>query len=222
MTISVDGWESAAILGKRFFIRQGLMPGQSSPRLGFIREDIDNFPAPDFTNFNGGSLARSMSLGKFTPSGNPANFGWGLGASYSKVLMILGMTRMLSAFYVGISIGTAAAHATTGRQRGYHAGWEPNSVSSRLYKSDGVGGDNPLASDPTFLPPGATSPPASIALYVDGSIGRVIMFTRWGAEQWWPILDVTDGTYSAFQSVSIQMYLGGVQYFSVPLGVYAE
>ncbi|HEV3028473.1 MAG TPA: hypothetical protein VG457_12925 [Planctomycetota bacterium] len=221
--VDVNGFTNASkadiALGKSFFAAQGLLPAT------IIREDLYTFAAPDFSNLAGGTLARSMSRARFTQVGNPANFGWNLaGGPYGKVLIILGMVRCVGGFSVGLGVGTTPSPASANLAQGYAAAFDYNSARADIFKGDGAGGNTFLPpSENTVMPPNSANAwDMAMALYVDGGTGRIVFFTRLGSGQWYPFLDITDGTYSTFQCAVFQMFPGGVNWFGCPVGIYAQ
>ncbi len=80
---TIGGISSDSIFKKSFFAKQGYLPKKKI--FEYVHDDI---PAPDFTNLNGGSIARVGNRVKVTCSGTPMNFGWDMGAAYTKVLMV--------------------------------------------------------------------------------------------------------------------------------------
>lgn len=209
---------SDTLLQKSFFSAQGLLP------TGIIREDLFTFPAPDWSNLASGTLVRSMSRGRFTASGNPANLGWNLGGTKSKVLFILGGMRAISGFSIGIAVGTAANPASANLPQGYAGAFDFNSSRVDIFKGDGAGTNTFLPPAESTINPINTSQAGNLAMaiYVDGGSGRIVLFVKFGGEQWFPVVDITDGTYASFQTVAIQMFPAGVNWFICPMGIYAQ
>jgi len=206
------------LLLKSFFKAQSLMPST------VIKEALYTWPAADFANLNGGSLSLSMSRVKVSPSTNPANFGWNLGATYSKVLVIVGGLRPM-AYDAGIIIGNTVPTAPN-LPDGYLLQNEtPPTSEMAIYKANGGGSYTKLASDSTVYSAGIySSPTCGLAAYVDGTAHRLCLWSRMGSETWMLIHDITDSTLSTFKyaGITIATESGSVMWLTCPLGIYAQ
>lgn len=200
---------------KPFFRSQGFLPSN------VIREDLYTWPAADFSNLNSGTLSRSMSRAKFTPFSHPANFGWSLGGTYSKVLVVLGGLRVGS--YAGGILICDTLPAAPNPADGYlFQNWVGTSMN--IWKSNGGGSYTQLGSETMLYGSGNTyAPSVGLAAYVDGTAHRLILWSRTGSEAWTPVVDISDSTLSTFKYAGINIWtFGSNHWFMCPLGIYAS
>ena len=198
-----------------FFSHNSLMPSRQ------VRKDPYDFPATDFSNIGGGTITRSMSVMKYVAPAANTNFGWDMGASFSKVLMILGNVRV-HATNGGIGFFPTLPSAVDPTD-GYLFVSEPSVL--KVYKRSG-GVYTSLTSTAlvgiTDTTPGSV---ISLAAYVNGSTNRLVLMVRFGAERWFPVLDFTDASFSSFRYAGVFVAAPGggtTNFFGCPMGIWAE
>ena len=146
---------------------------------------------------------------------------YGLGAAYTKLLMIVGMFRMSTA---NMGIWIADTLAANVPQDGNIFLNEMNTNRTSLYKLpafSNVTSDTDVSSTPQTW-----APYPMMAIHADLSLAtrRIRCYYRWNAEMWWPVLDVADNTKIAIT----QMQHAGVQFNSgpgfvgCPFGIWAD
>jgi len=207
---------SESLLLKSFFSGQGFLPST------VIKETLFSWPTADFSNPNGATLALAMSRVKYTPGTNPANFGWSLGGTYSKALVIVGGMRPRQ-WNQGIFLSNSLPVAPD-LPDGYLFNNEPVTPAMRIYKVNGGGSYTSIASDATIYSDDQYSiPSCALAAYVDGSAHRLMMWSRMGPETWMLIHDITDSTFTSFKYAGIYFGTFGSSQWSVcPLAIYAQ
>jgi hypothetical protein len=204
------------LLLKSFFSGQSLLPSTT------IREDLFTWPSTNFQNLNGGTYSASMSRVRFSGSSAPANWGWDMGAEYSKVLFIVGMARpRLTNDWLFI---TDTLPASNEIPNGSYI-FIPEVNSSRYSVAKRNSGSTTIIAQETAVYPlgNAYSPSIALAMYYDASTDRLVGFIRSGSEMWFPIIDTTDSTFSQFRYVGIRPEQGSgtVVFFGCPMGIYA-
>jgi hypothetical protein len=204
-----------AMLLKSFFTAYGIMPANT------FHEDLFAYPAPDFSNLNGGSLVQSASLQTFNGVGSPANWGYDLLASKSKILAICGMSRQIGPTGTGIFLSNTLAGTPT-TPDGYLMWFDAIVPIFQLYKIV-AGVLSSLASYSVVAPPNtSTSPSVAIAFYYDDATDKLIAFARFGSECWFPIINITDATFTVFRYVGIRTFGGTPTIYGTPFAIYAE
>jgi len=206
---------------KSFFSAQGLLPKTK------IFEDLATFRAPDYSNLNGASApSRSRSRAKFTSSSSPANWGWDLGASYSKVLFIVGMLRTPGGVATSsfLTVGKTLPATTTPKE---HYFWGPENSSSRvsLYRSDATPTTTLIASDANINPNTIAGPDGAYGIYVDAVAHvQVCAMALGGRVMYPPIADQADANISGTVLRYVGLYFGGapiVTWAGCPVIAYA-
>src|SRR5579862_881652 len=206
-----------SLLLKSFFSAQSLLPSN------VIKESLYSWPPIDFSNLEFGTFAQVGSRVKFTPSGPTANFGWSLGGTYSKVLMILGGVRPRN---YSASIFICNTLPVVGDlSDGYSFTNEPSNSAMKIYKANGGGSYTQLASEIyVFTSVGYDVHSCALAAYVDGTANRLVMCSRMGPEVWMTLHDITDTTLTTFKyaGISISNEYGDVHWMVSPLAIYAQ
>jgi hypothetical protein len=166
-----------------------------------------------------------MSRLKYTPSSAGATWGWDMGAQKNRALFILGMARPKSTYQ---SIYLANTLPTTGPSDGYMFVANSGTSKMELYKGP-VGSfavDDALTETAVYPDIDSTKPSFGLAIYADGTTGRVVTFLRIGPEVWWPVMDLVDSDPSR---VTTFRYVGvgfstpsSIMWAGCPLGIYAE
>ncbi len=204
------------MLLKDFFDQQGLLPPTT------LIEELYDYPARDFSNLNGGTLAINMSRGKFTPAVNSvANWGWDIGSLKGTILCLIGMARVRNSD-LGIFIGSAAPGATEIADGSYLADFAAGGIS--IYKYTG-GTFTQLGTDASIGPPDTTgSPSFALGFYYDDATNRLIAFARVGSECWFPVVDLTDSSFTTMRYVGIRIGpVGAPIYWSgTPIAIYTS
>lgn len=208
--------------GKEFFSSYGLLPAN------IIKEAPYVFPTPDFQNLNGGTLGILKSRAKFKGDGinRESNFGWNLGASYTRCLIIVGMNRP-SQYSVNLSIyKTTPAVPAFLSTDGYFFSWNLFSGNASLYKViSGVPTQLAIESPVTVAP--ASSPTTfqdwGWALYYDKLAGELKAFVRSGFDTWWPIYEIAESSIATLLASGISFdNAGTTSWHGCPIGIYAE
>lgn len=195
-------------LDKAYFDDNGFLPGTT------ILEEEDSFPPNDFVYGTTPTIgAASVKLS----AGSPSHYGWDLGGSYNKVLIILGSVRIPPSYSVGLFIGQASSSDANPPQ-GYFSVMDLSSAFD-IFKTPTGGGWASIIND-SFYAPGAFT---GQALYYDKLTGRLVAFARFGMERWYKVLDTTDSSYAA-QAINagIIMFSTSPVWAACPVGIYAE
>lgn len=205
------------LLLKSFFAHNGFLLNGTFTT---FKEEVYDYPTPDYQNLGGGSLTKSMSQELYvSPGTTQANWGWNLGAAKGKILAIITGRPQINGFGIGLSSSLpSAAELPVGS---YYATFNHSEFS--LYKIV-AGPSTVLLSTITTLLNGSSyaSPTFSLAFYYDDATDRLIVFARVGPEMWFPVLDITDSSFTTFQYVSVRLQNFGVvtQRILIPLGIY--
>jgi len=153
--------------------RQGLLPAN------VIRQERGDFPAPDYNVSSGGSVTRLKSQAKLDPNGLSLAFGYSLGASYAKVLMV-GKVRMPSANAMEIqALDTTPGNTAFSGAKAYVARLTTTDFSL-AYRTNG-GAPTTLGTAETTICPAGTAqslPTYTLGLYVDGTAHIMKAFLR--------------------------------------------
>lgn len=198
---------------KSFFTANNLMPSTT------FKEELNTFPTPDFQNLNGGTFAISMSRAKMVVSGNPANFGWDLGAAKSTILQI-GVGMRPRGFGMGFFLSSTLPNAGEIPNNSYVWVWEVNVARAAIYK---------ITAGPTYTLLGSESgvdaslvANSGMAAYYDDATNRLIFLARGGSEQWFPVVDITDTSFTTFRYCGYRWGAGSALNFftTTPMGIY--
>ncbi len=211
------------LLQKSFFSTNSLLPSTT------IKEELYTWPVADISNLHGGTLTRTMSRCRFTPSLNEANIAWNAGAEYNKMLFVVGMVRP-AYFNMGIWISKPDPTGLNLPPAGYAYLINSSSSGAQIYqRAVGAGGFTMITDEQKLTGAGEFSGPTfGMALYVDASTSRVVAFVRAGRETWWPIFDLTDSTANRINKCK---YAGvfwsstdsaKVMWAGCPMGIYAQ
>jgi hypothetical protein len=206
-------------LGKKFFKANGILPAVP------VREDLHIFPAPDFTNLNGGSMSRSEGVADYTV-GNPGNFGWDMGSLKSEVLIIASQrTRQTS---MGLFLSSALPSA----------GDPPNGSYIFIFGQSGSGGVEiykrasgsytSLGGNTKYVQDFSNSQGVpGVAFYYKDSSDVLKVFIRFGNEDWGKAFEITDSSFTTMRYAGIFATNGGGgvgDHFRsyCPIGIYAD
>lgn len=202
-----------ALLAKSFFSAQGLLPSET------FLEELFTFPAPDFQNLAGGALTRSMSTGKFVGAAVTAsNFGWDIGSEKSKILMMFHAQRIRSN---NIDIFFADTLPAAGEVPDGSYLFDTAVGQYALYKRSG-GAFALVSSVLAAIDNGTPTLDSGLALYYDAVTHRLVAFIRTSPEVWFPILDVTDASFTTMRYAGIR-FVGAQTWFNnTPLAIYTE
>jgi hypothetical protein len=212
-----DPIENSTLRG--FFRKQGFLPAE------VVKEELYNYPAPDFSNLNGGTLDRSMSRIKFTPGGvgAAANWGWDSGGEKSKLLAIMSLSRVKNAG-IGIFFADSLPAASEIPDGSYLFNVQANTPDFEIFKKAG-GGFTSLGSQTSVIPTDSFGAPSfGLAFYYDDATNRLIAFLRMGSEAWWPIIDITDASFTTMRYIGIRNGAASatqIVWSGVPLEIYA-
>jgi len=203
------------LLLKPFFTAQSLMPAN------VIREDLTTWPSTSFQNLNSGTYSSKHARVKFTSSGSPANFGWDMGAEYTSVLYVLGLHRP-HLNNVGIFITDTLPNASEIPDGSYLfvADTQHAKLSMRKKSAGTITtlGDQLSA----YAAQSYSNPNWALALYYNSTSQRLVGFIRVGPEVWWPVIDLTDASFTKFRYVGIRDEGAAiVTWYGCPMGVYA-
>ncbi len=204
-------------LGKTFFSTNSFLPANT------LFEALYTFPAIDFKNMNGQpDPVRSMSRARWTGA-NPQNFGWDVGALKTRMLVIFGLFRVRTSGS-NIFMSDTLPSASEIPNKSWMAGPEPFSGVTILYKR--------VSSAFTSLATeaGAISGDAygaantGLAFYYDDATDRLIVFLRYGAEQWFPVIDTTNTSLTTVRYCGIRCAAGSalIYWAGCPMGVYYD
>lgn len=202
------------LLVKPFFSAQSLLPAN------IIREDLTSWPATSFQNLNGGSYAANQARTKLTVSGATSNFGWDMGAEYTSVLFIVGLNRP-SNYNTSIFLTDTVPGSDIADGSYLFVSSIASGNFSLAKRSGGV--ISTLASEGAVGPGNSTNGPNwGLAIYYNATTDRLIGFVRVGSETWWPVLDITDSSFSQFRYVGVRGDgAGGPRWLGCPMGIYA-
>lgn len=197
------------MLGKSFFQSLGILPANT------IFENLNAFKPTDYEF--GMTHVVEAATAKFT-NASPGNAGWNLGASYNKVLIILGMSRIVG-FSAGPSIGQVASSDANPPQ-GYFFVADP-SGGCAIFKAPTGGGWSQIANDANLTPPAGGG--VGQALYYNKLTNKLTAFLRFGIGQWIKAVDVTDASFAAKAiNAGIVTFVTSPYYVGCAMGVYAE
>jgi len=205
-------------IGKKFFKKQGLLPAVP------FKEELYDYPAPDFQNLGGGTLTRNRALGEYT-IGHPGNFGWDLGGLKSKVLFIVSQRVRQTGAGVFISNTLPSTHDLP--DGSYYAFMGQGGASATIAKR-ATGAYTTLATNGDIRQDfGQGQSTWSLAFYYDDATDALIFFMKTGAEQWFKVLEITDTTFTTMRYFGILADNGGggvgENFWSVcPFAAYGE
>ena len=204
------------LLLKPFFTAQGLLPST------IIREDLYTWPAADFSNLNGGTAGVTSGRLRYTPSGNPANLGWDMGASYGKTLIAVGGLRPES-FAAGIFLSRTVGGPVTNEPKDGFAALIDGG-GTYLYKSTG-GGAQILQVTETKLTSALAFSEANNAMAMTYDGTTVKIFVRYGAEIWIQAISQADASFADFRYAGMFFSAAGtgnIMWAVCPLGIYGQ
>ncbi len=164
-----------------YFAKIGRLPKKKI--IAYMHDDI---PAPDFTNMGGGSISRVNNRMRVVCGIPPNNFGWDLGAAYTKILMI-SMLGKQSTDSTGI--GIFISHTQPGSEivDGFHATSSAHyaQMSVDRFAASSVAAspiqESYLIGTPESLVGG---PNVASALFIDVGANEMVLFCRVGGSEW--------------------------------------
>jgi hypothetical protein len=192
----IDTAES--LLLKSFFTHNSLLPATVT------HEETNDFPVADFSNIGGGAFVRSMSRGRLAPAGaGPLNIGWDMGAAKNTVLLT---TMMRVGTVSGNGLFICSTLPSTGEipDGSFLLFVDGNGAQYQLYKR-ASGTFTALATEAGIGPPiGPQGASIEVGMYYDNSTHRLIAFVRQGPEQWFPIMDITDSSFTTMRYAGVR------------------
>lgn len=203
------------LLLKSFFSAQSLLPANT------IREDLHTYAAPDFTNYNGGTAVRSMSRMRFAAANNAvANWGWDMGALKSTVLFAVGMARVRNSD-LGLFMCDSLPNAAEPPNNSYLL--DCTASGFQIYKRSGAAWTSLGAESSVGVQDTAYACSSALALYYDDASNRLVGFVRMGSENWFPLIDITDSSFTTMRYVGFRVGSVGspVYWTGAPIGIYA-
>ena len=201
-------------LGLDFFAHNDLLPSTT------YKEELLDWPAPDYQNLASGTLSRVMSRARFLQSGNPGNFGYDTGALRDEILAIAFFRGV--AFNIGWSFSNVAVAAAQEPDGSYLFVTEPSISRMTVYKK-AAGAFTVIASESTlFQTSGATIPTIGIAAYYKDTGNLLKLFVKFGHEQWFPVIELTDASFTTMRYVTVRISgnAGNVAWICCPMGIY--
>ncbi len=203
-------------LWKTYFSTISRLPGTT------IKEEINTWPAADYSNLNSGTLTRSKGHIKYAPINLHSNFGWALGANYNKVLIICQALRARN-YNFGLTLGVTQP-STVHNPDGYLGLMETVNSAFKLYVCTGGTGETQLATSTDWPYGDSTSGPwVGLALYADGPGNIQELYVLQFGSAPYMACSATNNASAHFNSAGF--FCGnqsnGVDYATVGLGIYA-
>ncbi len=199
---------------KSYFDDQGLLPSTT------IKEMLKSFDTFDGVS---GSGAFSYLSSRAKETANAETYArFNLGASYTKILLIVGLLKQASTNYGLWIANTLSSSVPTDGNMFMN---ETNSARFAHYKLNGFSNSTTDATEVTGTGTFSTVFPM-MAMHLDLAAGtrRFRAYLRWAGEMWWPIFDISDNTaiaITAAQYAGIYMH-NGPGWAACPFGLWAQ
>ncbi len=203
-------------LWKTYFSTISRLPGTT------IKEELNTWPAADYSNLTGGTLTRSKGHIKYVPAVLHSNFGWALGASYNKVLIVVQALRARN-YNFGLTVGVTQP-STAHNPDGYLGLMETVNTAFKLYVCTGGTAETQLAtSGADFQYGDSTSGPwVGLALYCDGPGNIQELYVMQYGSAPYMVASAANNASANFNSAGF--FCGnlsnGAQFATVGLGIY--
>lgn len=217
---SIGGINADQLLKKSYFAAHGLLPANK------FYESLHELPTLDFSFPNSGTITQSRSRVEHAVVSSPSNFGWNLDAAYTKVLFILGMSRVRPHRLAPCLY--SATPSNNGATNADKIGVVHSAVDGKSFIFKVVsGGFTELANNSEIYGQAQPyEPNTAFALYYDQVAAEAKCFYKYGDESWFPIYEVAAGASRPASISAVGLDVDGLngakQYVGCPLGVYVE
>lgn len=196
--------------GETWLSNQGLLP--SVP----FRNDLNDFPAADLSETESCVVTRLRSRMQFAGSADFATAvqSWDYGSLKNKALILVG--AITSASYNGGVYIMKELHTDNRLKKGYQFRYEENTNQWQLFRHDTESSATSLGTVPLYR--GFQDTTMGMAMHVNGTTGLITCLVKFGGEQWWPIFEVTESTYTTFRYAGVTTVSNAKKTFaSLPL-----
>lgn len=166
-----------------------------------FKNELNNFPAADLSYLDLCAVTRLRSRMQFAGSADFATAAqsWDYGSLKNNALIAIGEITGAS-YNNGVYI-MKELHTDNRCKTGYLFRYEENANQWQVFRHDDFNSATSLGT--LLLYRGSQDTTMGMAMHVNGTTGLITCLVKFGSEQWWPIFEVTDSTYTTFRYAGV-------------------